>query len=506
MNTALVALATAALAAALLTPVVRLFALRSGVVVVPGGRHVHQAPIPRLGGVAVLVAFFIALGAATLFDPDLQARLLARPLALVGLLVGGLTMGALGALDDIRGVGAWRKLLVQVGTAVFAFACGFRIDSIALPWLGQLEMGIFALPITIAWIVGIINALNLIDGLDGLAAGLAFFTCATNFVVGALNQDLLVVALSAALGGAILGFLLYNFNPASIFMGDSGSMFLGFSLATSSMLGASVKSATTVALLVPILAMGVPIIDTLFAMLRRVIERRPVFSPDRGHIHHRLLELGITHRRAVLMLYGFSMLLAGSAIVVATGRDWQVGASLILMSVLVIAVVRFVGYSDYLKFRRNLRRRLESESLQQLRQATHELLKSLYADPEGTRSMQSFVKRLGSFGETAGLLSISLSVRNQRGGTGVCFDWKAPEPSADMAARRQETALTEHTVGLTRGDSIRELSIAWKPDNTRITVAVESLLELVLTAYAEVQEQQQIAHFRRTSQTAIRFS
>ncbi|MCA9581655.1 MAG: undecaprenyl/decaprenyl-phosphate alpha-N-acetylglucosaminyl 1-phosphate transferase, partial [Myxococcales bacterium] len=285
MRSSLIGFAVALVLAGVLTPVVRRIAIHYGAVDSPGERRVNVRKIPRLGGLAVFVAFFLPLGTLFALDSQVASVLFSNPLRAVGLLAGAAIVTTLGAWDDLRGVRAWHKLGIQTVAAIVAFACDFRIDAIALPGLGNLQMGIFALPVTVLWIVAIINALNLIDGLDGLAGGVAFFVCVTNFVVASLHGSSLVMLTAACLAGALLGFLWYNFNPASIFMGDSGSMFLGFILATMSMLGASVKSSTTVAMLVPLVALGLPIMDTLLAMVRRWLERRPIFSPDKGHIH-----------------------------------------------------------------------------------------------------------------------------------------------------------------------------------------------------------------------------
>lgn len=332
----------AALAAsAILTPLVRVVALRLGAYDEPDGRHVHNRRIPRLGGVAVVVAFFAALLCIFLVERASLGQLLMKHPSLVwGLFLGGVTIAALGAVDDLRGVRALHKLFVQVGVAGLAYAFGFRIEAVDFPWVGTIQFGLLAVPITVLWFVAVMNAVNLIDGLDGLAGGIAFVACVSNFVVGWLNDAVLVVFLSAALAGAVLGFLIYNFNPASIFMGDTGSLFLGFILAATSLLGSSVKSSTTVALLVPILALGVPIMDTLFAMVRRWLERRPLFAPDRGHIHHRLLDLGLTHRRAVIVLYAVSSVLAAAAVAVAAGQNWEVGGALIVVTIVVVGFVR----------------------------------------------------------------------------------------------------------------------------------------------------------------------
>jgi UDP-GlcNAc:undecaprenyl-phosphate GlcNAc-1-phosphate transferase len=354
MKSSLVIFVAAFGVSAILTPLVRWFALRIGAFDEPDARRVHQRRIPRLGGIAVVAAFFTSL--LVLFgleQSSLGRLLLSKPVLVGGLFVGGVGAALLGAVDDLRGVRALHKLLVQVVIATIAYGCGFQIDAVALPWVGTVHFGLLGLPLTILWFVAVMNAVNLIDGLDGLAGGIAFVACVSNFVVGWMNDALLVVVLSAALAGAVLGFLIYNFNPASIFMGDTGSLFLGFVLAASSLLGSSIKSSTTVALLVPVLALGVPIMDTLFTMVRRWLERRPLFAPDRGHIHHKLLDLGLTHRRAVLTLYGVSVVLAASAVAVAAGQKWEVGGALVVVAIVVVGFVRAARIFAGVKLRRD---------------------------------------------------------------------------------------------------------------------------------------------------------
>jgi UDP-GlcNAc:undecaprenyl-phosphate GlcNAc-1-phosphate transferase len=185
----------------------------------------------------------------------------------------------------------------------------------------------------------------------------------------------------AALMGALVGFLFFNFNPARIFMGDSGSYFLGFVLATTALAGGGLqqKASTAVSLLVPVLALGVPIFDTLFSMFRRLVERRPIFSADRGHVHHRLLDLGLTHRRAVMFLYGISSLLAAGAIAVSLGRSWHVGLALLSVSLVFIGFVRFLGYFEYIHFRKRQRARLRDPFTENLRRVIPRLIVSLSA-------------------------------------------------------------------------------------------------------------------------------
>ena len=373
MRSALEALVVALLVVAAATPVVRLLALRLGAVALPGGRHVHQTTMPRLGGLAICVGFFAPLAVLYVTSPEVAVMFRAIPTRMLGLFVGGVAMCVVGVIDDTRGIRAVYKLLFQIVVAVFAFMCGFRIMWVHLPLIGDVNMWALALPLTVFWIVGVINAVNLIDGLDGLAAGVVFFAATTNFVVAWLSAAPLVALLSGAIAGAVLGFLIYNFNPARIFMGDSGSYFLGYVLAISALIGTAQKASTAISLLVPIMALGVPIFDTLFAMVRRMLERRPIFSPDRGHIHHRLLDMGLTHRRAVMIIYAVCGVFTVAAIGVSLERTWQVGAALLGASAALVGLVRFVGYFEYLHLRVRQKARIRSRDTELLRVAVPRL-------------------------------------------------------------------------------------------------------------------------------------
>lgn len=362
--------------AVIATPLVRRLALRIGAVSTPGGRHVNGRAVPRLGGLALAGAWIlpVVLLSVSRWTVGIELRA-GEGRQLFGLVLGATALCLVGGLDDARGVRASIKLAVQVLAAAVAFAFGFRIEAVQLPFVGALPMGVFAFPVTVVWIVGVTNAVNLIDGLDGLAAGVAFFAALTGFVTASISGSVFVAMTMAALMGALIGFLFFNFNPARIFMGDSGSYFLGFVLATASLGGAlQQKASTAVSLLVPILALGLPIFDTLFSMFRRVVERRPIFAGDRGHVHHRLLEIGLTHRRAVMFLYGVSLLFAAGAIAVSLGRRWQVGLALLGVTVVFVGLVRFLGYFDYLHFRRRQKSRLRDALSERLRTLIPELL------------------------------------------------------------------------------------------------------------------------------------
>ncbi len=339
----------ATVASAMLTPLARRLAFRLNLVSAPGGRHMHAQAIPRLGGVSIFAAMALSMVVLAVFGRVEQLFDAATLSKWYGLAIGGVLMFAMGLADDIKGVRALYKLLIQLIAASIAFSFGFRIDMVSIPFIGDLSMGIFALPVTVFWVVGIINAINLIDGLDGLAAGVVFVAAVTNFVVGSVMDTTLVVVLMPPLAGAVLGFLFFNFNPARIFMGDCGSYFLGFVLAVCSISGPLQKASAAVSIVVPIVALGVPIVDTMLAMVRRVIEKRSIFSPDRGHIHHRLIDMGITHRRAVLIIYGVTVALSVGAIGIALGRSWQAGIAIVSVSAVLFGLIRFIGYFEYLR-------------------------------------------------------------------------------------------------------------------------------------------------------------
>jgi UDP-GlcNAc:undecaprenyl-phosphate GlcNAc-1-phosphate transferase len=454
------------------TPLVRRFAIEVGAVDRPSERRVHGRVVPRLGGIALVLAFFAPLLALFLLETDVARRFFSDPLRIVGLAVGGVIVMGLGVLDDVRGVRAWTKLWVQTSAALVAFACGFRIEAVAIPLLGHLEMGVFAAPVTVLWIVAIVNAINLIDGLDGLAGGIAFFACITNFVVGAINADPLVMLLSASLGGAVLGFLLYNWNPASVFMGDSGSLFLGYVLATTSILGSAVKSSTTVAILVPLVALGLPIMDTLFAMLRRFLERRPIFSPDRGHIHHQLLAMGINHRRAVLTLYGLSILFTAGAILISIGRNWQVGGALLLLSIAVIGVVRSMGNLHGAVGRWRRHERVRPACVDRLRRSVPPALAGIAA----ARRPDDIPELLAELGSAASLDLIELADSDAQ--QLPSFAWSAAEVSEAVAP--SDATMAVYPLAAAGGKA--SLRFAWTTEQPELPPEAEILLQLVVDA------------------------
>ncbi len=309
----------ALLSALALTPLARRLALRAGVLDhALSSRKVHGQPIPRLGGVAIVAAFFAAVGALALGSDEVRALLLAEGTRSGALLAGGLVIAGLGLYDDLRGAGAGVKLAVEAAVAAGLYAAGWRIDAVALPLLPPLELGWLSLPVTVLWVAGVTNAVNLIDGLDGLAGGVAALAALALGALAGLGGSPLAALLAVALAGAALGFLRMNLHPATIFMGDTGSLFLGFVLSALA-LGARHEPSGAVTLLSGALVLGVPLADTTLAIGRRALRGAPLFRADRGHLHHRLLAAGLGHRGAVAALHGCAAALAAAALALAAG-------------------------------------------------------------------------------------------------------------------------------------------------------------------------------------------
>jgi UDP-GlcNAc:undecaprenyl-phosphate GlcNAc-1-phosphate transferase len=344
MKTAAVAFLLSMLCATFLTPLVRRLAHRFGALdLARSSRKIHGKPIPRIGGVAIVIAFYAPLVALLLFQTEVGHLFVAERQHVIGLFAGGIAIALLGLYDDLRGANAWKKFAIQFAVAGLLYALDFRISAIANPFGSPLMLGWVSLPFTLLWIVGVINALNLIDGLDGLAGGVALVAVVTTFLIAIQREHPLMMLFSSALAGAIIGFLFYNFNPASIFMGDTGSMFLGFVLSASA-IQTNQKSTTAVAVLIPAIALGLPIMDTLLAIARRALRGRPLFQADKEHIHHRLMAAGLSHRQAVLVLYGLCILLGSAALVLTYANGGQSTLLLIVLAVVAFVFLRSLGY------------------------------------------------------------------------------------------------------------------------------------------------------------------
>jgi UDP-GlcNAc:undecaprenyl-phosphate/decaprenyl-phosphate GlcNAc-1-phosphate transferase len=331
--------------ALLLTPfAVRVVAARGGAGRRPA-RDGRPVPVPRLGGIPVAAAAALSIGAALLLPGVEGDRMLA------GMLLAGGLLFAAGIIDDLISLRPVVKLAAQSGAALVAFALGFRIEEPSFAG-GAVELGWLALPLTVLWIVGVTNAFNLIDGLDGLATGIGIVALGCTLGVSLLLGNAEVALVCAAFAGALVGFLRYNFRPARIFLGDSGSLLVGFMLAVLSVHG-STKSATAVLVAVPLLVLALPLLDTVLAIVRRWLRGRPVFAADEHHLHHRLLAAGITHVRAVVILYVLAAGLAGLGVVLAFGPPAVVVATsavggLAMLGLLLFAIRR-LGYHEFVE-------------------------------------------------------------------------------------------------------------------------------------------------------------
>ena len=309
----------------LVTPFIAWIATRLGILARPGGRHIHRVPVPRLGGLAIYMAFVAAVLAALPVERSIRVIVDAHTILVtipftpafdqpvIGVLIGATMITIVGVLDDVRGISPMEKLFGQLVAAVIPLSFGVGMDVLTNPFGGMVFLGPVGGALTVLWLVALCNVMNLIDGIDGLATGIASIAAATVFVASYGRGDAATAILAVALIGAALGFLPFNFNPARIFLGDTGSMLLGYLLGSVSVLG-TYKSYTALSLLVPLVALGVPVVDTALAIVRRWRTRRPIFEADTEHLHHRLLQRGLTQRQTAVVLYLVTGILGAGAL------------------------------------------------------------------------------------------------------------------------------------------------------------------------------------------------
>jgi UDP-GlcNAc:undecaprenyl-phosphate GlcNAc-1-phosphate transferase len=342
-------LAVSFLVAILLTPIVIKLAFKIGATDRPNHRKVHTNVMPRLGGLAIFASFIIGI---LIIHPNSSYHL---PIVL-----GSIVILLTGMIDDIKEISPKVKLLGQIIAALIVVVMGdITVSFINLPFgLGTINFGIFSIPITMLWIVGVTNAINLIDGLDGLAAGvstIALFSIAGMAMVMG-NAYVMVIALILAAGS--LGFLVFNFHPAKIFMGDSGALFLGYMISVLSLLG--FKNVTFISLIIPIIILGVPISDTFFAIVRRLVNKQPLSAPDKSHLHHCLMRSGFSHRQTVLLIYALAAVFGLAAFIFSQSTVWGSVIVVIALLITIEVIVEKIGliredYKPLLKFMKGLR-------------------------------------------------------------------------------------------------------------------------------------------------------
>jgi len=316
------------------TPFAKKLSIKVGAIDYPRKRGMHNEPVPRMGGVAIVLGFMIAMLVLLPFVPELQSR------QFLGFMAGALIIAAAGVLDDIYSIRPKTKLIMQILAALVVIFTGTQINMFNWPVLTHLD--IFSGPITLLWIVGVTNAVNLIDGVDGLAAGVCSICSLCLMVLCILSGSPMAVIFTSALAGSCMGFLPRNFSPAEVFMGDTGALFLGYVLSVSSIIGVY-KAYTVLSIVIAVLVLALPILDTLFAMLRRFIKGKPIMQADRGHLHHRLIDAGYSQRRAVVVLYGLSAIAGVIAIVIAIQDLW---VTLIVLGFLLVMLLMLYVYRN----------------------------------------------------------------------------------------------------------------------------------------------------------------
>lgn len=365
MNTYLLIFIVATCGSLALTPLVQWVCERYGWMDKPrDGRHVHERPVPRLGGVAIFSSMLVALAILPFIHNHLTRSLSTSQQQLLTIVLPATLALLLGVYDDFRGTNARFKFLTQASVGLLFYFLGGRIESLSIPWVGTVALpSILGCALTVLWIIAITNAFNLIDGVDGLATGTALFASLVMLGVSVMLGHPVVTVMVVALCGALIGFLPYNFNPASIFLGDSGSLFIGFTLSALSVQGAQ-KASTAVAVVIPLIAFGLPVLDTGFSMVRRFISGRPLFDGDREHIHHKLLERGWSQRRVALVLYGVCALFGLLALCFVHDASMRMaGLFLLVIGVAVVFIVGSLRYHEVDEVRASMKRNFSERRL-----------------------------------------------------------------------------------------------------------------------------------------------
>jgi UDP-GlcNAc:undecaprenyl-phosphate/decaprenyl-phosphate GlcNAc-1-phosphate transferase len=496
-----------------LTRSVRDFASRRGWLATPSQeRHLHSKPLPRLGGVAIFISFSLSLLIATAlasYIPNLYSSLSFK--TALTILAPATIVFLLGIYDDLYTAGPYLKFAVQTLAAILLFAGGLRIVNIPVLFGEQRLPWFVGLPCTILWVLAITNAFNLIDGLDGLAAGSALFSTLVAFVVALLNGQSLITIMTIALAGAILGFLRYNFNPATIFLGDSGSLFIGFLLSALALAGAQ-KAPTIVAVAIPVVSFGLPILETALSILRRLISGRPVFTADREHIHHKLLQHGLTHRQVVIVLYAVSAVFALLSLFLL----WPSGSSLgLVLAVVGIGIwigVQHLGYLELGELGRVAQRTLEQRQVVinnlAIRRATEEL-KAAYDYDEIRRVLEAafscndfdgfdvkfnlFPGELSPVGLDAGSRRGEFSLHWRKTANSISLErlasWTLSLDLVSSASRRRG-ALIVHRLYSQRGLQL-DINLLTSEFPAAIADALDRILQQNLQAIPRVEEQEQ---------------
>ncbi|HUJ40881.1 MAG TPA: MraY family glycosyltransferase [Candidatus Acidoferrales bacterium] len=389
------------------------------------------AGVPRLGGLAIFVAILVSLAAALLLRNMVTDRLLAVGKLGVALTFACLAVFALGLYDDLKGARPWQKLAVQTFAAVALYSFGFRVDILSNPFTHTpIHLGILGLPLTVLWLAAISNAFNLIDGLDGLAAGVGLFAAVSLFLLAALGSNVFVAAVAASVAGALLGFLPHNFHPARIYLGDSGSLTAGLVLAALSIVSEQ-KGPVMVTMAIPLLIFGLPLLEVAVTTSRRLLSGHPLFGRDEDHLHHRLLKVGVAKRIALLVLYGLAALFALSSILLVNYSGSVAPLIAVLCGAFAWIVVNQMRYPEFTELDAHIRLSLASQPAVLRNQIA---IRKTAASFESAGTAREVWDCLSSLLDQLGFAEARCELRTADGDLANEFIWEALSPAVTGAA------------------------------------------------------------------------
>jgi UDP-GlcNAc:undecaprenyl-phosphate GlcNAc-1-phosphate transferase len=439
----------------------------------------NEEAVPRLGGVGVFLATLLTLGLLLLWDNQISERL-AREQALgVGLLAGTAAVFLLGLYDDLRGAGPWQKLFIQLGAAFGLYCAGFRVGLLTNPMThNSVELGWMSLPVTLLWLVALSNAFNLIDGLDGLAAGIGLFATLALFLLAVLVGNAFVAAIAVALAGALLGFLPHNFNPARIYMGDAGSLTAGLVLAALAVESAQ-KGPVLITVVIPMMIFGLPLLDVSVTTLRRFLSGHPLFLRDQEHLHHRLVKIGLTKRGTVVVLYGVAALFALASLLLLNYKGVIAPLIAVLCGALAWLMVRQMHYPEFTELDSHVRLGLRSQRRVLRNQI---LLRKAASDLTATVSLEELWQTMGSVFEALEF-DFAACEFSLPGGNGTrLLRWMAAHGAEEGSAGAELFWTLSIPLGQD-GNRVGVLRLGRAPNRGPLLFRVSSLLEFVSEAF-----------------------
>lgn len=423
MKTYLAVYSGALFLALCVTPLVIRLAYRLKAVNAPDARTIHSRPVPRIGGVAIFLCALVMVALVLFYDNAIGREFRSVRHEMVVFFISAGFIFCVGLYDDLRHMRATAKLIAQLAAAIALCLAGVQISSITVAHWLVIDLGWLSWPVTVLWIVGITNAVNLSDGLDGLAAGIAAIACGVIAVLAIYAGEVILAVMMLALLGSLTGFLYYNFNPAKVFMGDCGSMFVGFTIGAVSIMCAA-KSEALVGLTLPLIALGVPIFDTFFSMVRRFLERRSIFSPDRSHFHHRLLEMGLHQRHVVIVIYAVTIAASGLGMFMILTRDLSTVVIFVSLLTLLFLLFRLAGS---VRLRQSFDKLRHNYGLNAQRSQAFKSFEYLQLEFRNTQTFDQWWQSVCRAAGSMDFAEVALPVTN-RDGKQRTFQWQTDTP------------------------------------------------------------------------------